>query len=346
MDYITKGDDNDKIIPLLHRAIEKVQLHKRVLQLEMKVSEKYSFENILGSSKAIQGPISMAKKVAATEASVLLLGETGTGKEVFAQSIHYGGSRRNKNFVAVNCAAISKELLESELFGHKAGAFSGAIKDKKGLFEEAHEGTIFLDEIGEMSLDLQTKLLRVLETGTFIKVGDTKTCRVNVRVIAATNRDLAKDVDTGHFRSDLFYRLAVVQIQLPTLRERVNDIGSLAMHFVNLFSAKVNKPAPEMSDDFLEKLKSYQWKGNIRELKNILERTLILTDHNPLEVEDLPLEIQNVYPAALKISPFDLSLMEKQHIQKVLAYTKGNKTEAAKLLNIGLTTLYRKLEEF
>lgn len=311
-----------------------------------KVGIRYNFDNIIGTSKQIHEAISLAKKVAATDATVLLLGETGTGKEVFAQSIHYAGTRKNKNFVAVNCAALGKEILESELFGHKAGAFTGALKDKKGLFEEADEGTIFLDEIGEMSLDLQTKLLRVLETNEFIKVGDTKTIRVNVRVIAASNRDLVKDAGEEKFRSDLFYRIAVFQIQLPSLRDRSKDIEPLAKQFLDVFSAKVNKPVPEMSNEFLDKLKAHQWKGNIRELKNILERTIIMCTTSTLSVDDLPLEIRFNQNNSNNRNSFDLVLMEKQHIQKVLLHTKGNKTEAARLMNIGLTTLYRKLEEY
>src|SRR6478672_13297716 len=193
-DYVTKGDDNDKIIPLLNRALEKVQLKKRVQQLEKQVGERYSFEDVLGESSLIKTAIEMAKKVAPTDATVLLLGETGTGKEVFAQAIHNGSKRIGKPFLALNCSAFTKELLESEIFGHKAGAFTGATKDKKGLIEEANGGTLFLDEIGEMSIDLQSKLLGVLETNEFIKVGDTKPTRVNVRIIAATNRDLKDEI--------------------------------------------------------------------------------------------------------------------------------------------------------
>ncbi len=196
-DYLVKGDDNDKIIPLLSKAFEKVTLQKRILQLEKQVGKKYSFESIIGKSKAIQSAISLAKKVAPTDANVLLLGETGTGKEVFAQAIHNAGSRKNKSFLALNCSAFSNELLESELFGHKEGAFTGATKDKKGLIEEANGGTLFLDEIGEMHLDLQSKLLRVLETSEFIKVGDTKSVKVNVRIIAATNQSLDDEVKAG-----------------------------------------------------------------------------------------------------------------------------------------------------
>ena len=231
-DYIIKGDDNNKIIPLLQRALEKAELSKRVRQLEKQLENKYSFDKVIGKSRLIQQAIEMAKKVAVTDTTVLLTGETGTGKEIFAQSIHQESQRCNKIFVAINCSAFSKDLLESEMFGHKSGAFTGAVKDKKGLFEEANNGTIFLDEIGEMSLELQAKLLRVLETGEFIKVGESKTTKVDVRIIAATHRDLQKEIEAGHFRQDLFYRLSVFQIKLPALRDRVMDIEALVKYFV------------------------------------------------------------------------------------------------------------------
>jgi len=344
-DYITKGDENDKIIPLVYRAVEKVQLQRKVEQLQKQLSNKFSFDSIIGNSPVIQNAIMLAKKVAETDTTVLLLGETGTGKEVFAQAIHNNSSRNGRSFIAVNCSAFTKELLESELFGHKAGAFTGAIKDKKGLFEEANDGTIFLDEIGEMSAELQAKLLRVLEAGEFIKVGDTKTIKVNVRIIAATNRELQKEIEAGRFRSDLFYRLSVFQIMLPPLRERIKDIPTLANYFAAVFANKTNKPVPVLQKDFLEALQHYQWPGNIRELKNIIERSIILNDEIQLTVKNLPVEIKAM-PDPHFSSAFDLQAIEKQHIQKVLTYVNGNKTEAAKLLNIGLTTLYRKIEEY
>ena len=344
-DYITKGDDNDRIIPLLHRSMEKVKLARRVQQLEKQVGKKYSLDNILGESQGIKEAISLAKKVAVTDTTVLLLGETGTGKEVFAQSLHQGSKRNDHAFVAVNCSAFTKELLESELFGHKAGAFTGAIKDKKGLFEEANGGTIFLDEIGEMAAELQAKLLRVLETGEFIKVGDTKTIKVSVRIIAATNRDLQKEIEAGHFRSDLFYRLSVFTIMLPALRERKEDIEILARNFVAEFASKTNKTTPGLEKEYLDALKNYRWPGNIRELKNVIERSVILEDNPILTLQSLPLELQ-LADQSTASNAFDLATIEKLHIQKVLAHTKGNKTEAAKLLNIGLTTLYRKIEEY
>jgi len=345
-DYITKGDDNDKIIPLLNRAMEKVQLQKRIEQLEQQVGKKYGFESILGASGIIQEAISLAKKVAPTDASVLLLGETGTGKEVFAQAIHNGSKRAGKPFMALNCSAFGKELLESEIFGHKAGAFTGANKDKKGLIEEASGGTLFLDEIGEMHTDLQSKLLRVLETNEFIKVGDTRSTRVNVRIIAATNRDLKQDVQDGKFREDLFYRINVFTISLPALRDRKSDIPVLANCFLGIFAQKTNTHIKSMSKDFLEHLQQHDWKGNIRELKNVMERAVILADNPELTVSNLPLELQATAYDSKTLSAFDLASVEKLHIQRVLNHTKGNKTETARLLNIGLTTLYRKIEEY
>ncbi|MFR0678818.1 sigma-54-dependent transcriptional regulator [Dysgonomonas mossii] len=346
-DYITKGDDNNRIIPLVYRALEKVELSKRVNQLEQKIEQKYSFENIIGKSAPILSSIEMGRKVAQTDATVLLTGETGTGKEVFAQSIHYGSQRKNKSFVAINCSAFSKELLESELFGHKAGAFTGALKDKKGLFEEAHEGTIFLDEIGEMPIDLQAKILRVLETKEFLKIGETKSQKIDVRIIAATNRILEKEIETEHFRRDLYYRLSVFQIHLPPLRERISDIKLFVHEFVNLFAAKSNKKVDAISPDYLKLLEQNSWKGNIRELRNVIERSVILTDNDTLSIDTLPLEIQ--YPdtdSSDFITTMALSDIERLHIEKILNYTKGNKAEAARILKIGIATLYRKIEEY
>ena len=343
-DYITKGDDNDRVIPLLSKALEKVELQKKIARLEEQVGKKYSFESIIGTSRPLADAIDLAKKVAPTDATVLLLGETGTGKEVFAQAIHNGSSRATKSFIALNCSAFTKELLESELFGHKAGAFTGALKDKKGLIEEANGGTLFLDELGEMPVDLQSKLLRVLETGEFIKVGDTKSTRVNVRIITATNRNLQQEVSEGKFREDLYYRLNVFTIELPSLRERKEDIAPLANYYTKFFAAKMNSRINGITKEALKMLTSHSWKGNIRELKNIIERAVILENTDQITIETLPYDLQNGLETTG--TTFDLSTIEKLHIQKVLAFAKGNKTEAARLLNIGLTTLYRKIEEY
>ena len=345
-DYITKGDGDEQIIVTVEKAVEKALLQKRIMDLETKLETRYSFDRITGESHIIKDAISLAKKVSPTDSTVLLQGETGTGKELFAQSIHNAGTRRIKPFVAVNCSAFPKDLLESEIFGHKKGAFTGASFDKKGLFEEAHGGTLFLDEIGEMHPGLQSKLLRVLEEKSFTKIGDTKTTKVNVRIIAATNRDLLKDTQNEKFRADLYYRLSAFKILIPSLRERKEDIPLLTEQFVSLFSAKINKKIENISGDFYEKLIRYEWPGNTRELKNIVERAIILADEKTLNSELLPLEI--LYPAGTQL-PNKLSTlteMEKNHIARMLSYTKGNKTKAAGILGIGIPTLYRKMDQY
>ena len=348
-DYIIKGDDNDKIIPLLSKATEKADLQKKVTQLEKQLNTKFGFEAITGTSPAIITAVNLAKKVAPTNAPVLLTGETGTGKEVFAGAIHYASARNNFPFVALNCSALSKDLLESELFGHKAGAFTGAVKDKKGLIEEAKGGTLFLDEIGEMPIDLQPKLLRFLENGTYYRVGDATQRTAEVRLIAATNRDLQKEIDAGHFRSDLYYRIAVFSIPLPPLRERQKDILLLAEHYLAIYAAKTNKQIAGFNKDAAQLLQSYLWPGNVRELKNVIERAVILEDTEALTINSLPYELQQFAISSSLENPltaFHLATMEKLHIQKVLKHTNGNKAEAARLLDIGLATLYRKIEEY
>lgn len=346
-DYITKANDNQRILPLLYRALEKVKLEKRVAQLEKQAADRYAnFDSIIGQSVSVIQAKTLAKMAAPTNAPVLLLGETGTGKEVFAQAIHSASKRHNKTFLGLNCSAFSKDILESELFGHKAGAFTGAVKDKKGLIEEANEGTLFLDEIGEMPLDLQAKLLRVLETSEFIKVGDTRQMKVDIRIIAATNRNIKKEISEGRFREDLFYRLNLITINLPPLRERQDDIPLLADFFVKKLTMDAYQQVKGMTAAFVERIKKNEWRGNIRELRNVIERSLIVCQGTELTMDNLPVELQY---AALKpntLSAFDLSGVEHLHIQHVLQYTNGNKTQAAKLLNISPATLYRKIEEY
>lgn len=346
-DYITKGDDNNKILPLIAQAMDKATQSRRTSEAAPSAGKAYSFDTIIGRSPAMQEAIGQARKVALTDVAVLLTGETGTGKEVFAQSIHRHSSRSGKAFVAINCSSFSRDLLESEMFGHKAGAFTGALKETKGLFEEADGGTIFLDEIGEMAFDLQAKLLRILETGEFLKIGDTHPRQTNVRIIAATNRDLAHEIAEGHFREDLFYRLSVFQIHLPPLRERVEDIPLHINAFVSALPARMGKEIREISPAYISLLMQHPWKGNVRELRNVIERSLIIANGDTLTPDSLPLNL--LHPQSADISSysgFDLSGVEKMHIQKVLKYTNGNKTETARLLGIGLTTLYRKIEEY
>lgn len=341
-DYITKGDDNRKIIPTISRAVDEVE--KKKGKVAPPVS--YSFESIIGSSNGLKQAVALARKVADTDVPVLLTGETGTGKEVFFHAIHYASPRSQYPIMAINCSAFSKDLLESELFGYKAGAFTGAMKDKPGLFEVANHGTVFLDEIGEMAFDLQARLLRVLETGEYIKVGDTKPTKVDVRIISATNRDLKKEIENGQFREDLYFRLSVFQIHLPPLRERKEDIEILAETFLKRFSAKLKKEIKGMTFKVVDILKGAEWRGNIRELKNVMERSAIVCDEE-VTVQDLPIDLQcaGMYEEQGK-EEFELAVIEQKHITKVLQYTRGNKTEAARLLKIGLATLYRKIEAY
>ena len=341
-DYITKGDDNRKIIPTISRAVDEVE--KKKGKVAPPVS--YSFDSIIGSSNGLKQAVALARKVADTDVPVLLTGETGTGKEVFSHAIHYASPRSQYPIMAINCSAFSKDLLESELFGYKAGAFTGAMKDKPGLFEEANHGTVFLDEIGEMAFDLQARLLRVLETGEYIKVGDTKPTKVDVRIISATNRDLKKEIENGHFREDLYFRLSVFQIHLPPLRERKEDIEMLAETFLKRFSTKLKKEIKGMTSEVVDILKGAEWRGNIRELKNVMERSAIVCDEE-VTVQDLPIDLQCAgMDEEQGKEEFELAVIEQKHITKVLQYTRGNKTEAARLLKIGLATLYRKIEAY
>ncbi|MEQ1588126.1 MAG: sigma-54 dependent transcriptional regulator [Cyclobacteriaceae bacterium] len=342
-DYLTKGDHQQKLLPLLNKAYEKAALQQKVKQLEGKLSKQYGFEQVIGKSKAILHVIELARKVAATENTILLSGETGTGKEVFANAIHYESKRKAKPFVAFNCSAIAKDLLESELFGHTSGAFTGAFKDKRGLLEEAQGGTLFLDEIGELNIELQAKLLRTLENGEYYRVGDSKIRKTDVRFIAATNRQLQKEIEAGHFRSDLYYRLSVFEIPLPALRERKEDIALLTNYFIQKASAKNNKRIDGYEDRFTALLEQHHWKGNIRELKNVIERCVILSDEAELKASLLPYDFNM---SEVNDDSLTLADSEKQHIQKVLALTQGNKTKAAKLLDIGLTTLYQKIKDY
>ncbi len=343
-DYITKADDNNRIIPLIEGAIQKVKNNT-----SSQIGTDGVFDSIIGESSMLKDSVNLARKVSVTSVPVLLTGETGTGKEVFAQAIHKNSPRHDKPFVAVNCSSFSKELLESEMFGHAIGAFTGAVKEKEGLFEVADKGTIFLDEVGEMPFELQAKLLRVLETGEYMKVGDTKAKHADVRIIAATNRDLQTEIATGHFREDLFYRLSVFQVHLPALRERPNDVSLLARFFIKNFSKKLNRTITDADADFLNILEKQPWRGNIRELRNAIERSLIVCEGNILTKNDLPMEFQHDIINRSKASGdnnFELAAVECRHIMRVLEYTHGNKTEAARLLKIGLTTLYRKIEEY
>jgi two-component system, NtrC family, response regulator len=342
-DYLTKDDQNDQMVVTIQRAAEKAGMATRIDELEKKLSYKYNFDNITGYSKRIKEAVSLAKKVALTDTSVLLEGETGTGKELFAQSIHYGSSRKKKAFVPLNCSAVPKDLLESELFGFNRGAFTGALNSKMGLIETAQGGTLFLDEIGEMDMGLQSKLLRVIETHTFLRLGDPNEARINFRLIAATNKNLRQEVERGNFREDLFHRLSVFNINIPALRERLDDIEPLANQFLTQFAQSFRKSALIFDPGVIQLFKKYNWKGNVRELRNTIERAVIIAEGNRITEDLLPLEIRSQLKGT---GSFSLAENERVLILQALHTTNNNKTEAAKLLNISLATLYRKLEDY
>ncbi len=347
-DYLTKGDSDDQLVVVVARAVEKARLQRRVQALEKKVGLQHSFASMIGTSAALRQVKALAEQVAPTDSTVLLEGPTGSGKELFAQAIHQASPRRSRPFVAVNCSAFSRELLESELFGYRKGAFTGALADKKGLIEEAHGGTLFLDEIGELELGLQAKLLRVLEGQEFIKTGDTKPTRVNVRLVAATNRNLRQEAEQEHFRFDLYYRLAVFTLAIPGLSQRRDDIEPLARHFVATFAAKLRKRIHGIEPEALRLLRQASWRGNVRELRNVLERAAILCQE-VITPGCLPIELQLAADAPLLAGADpsrSLRHAEKQHIQRVLLEEHGNKTEAARVLGVALTTLYRKIQEY
>ena len=347
-DYLIKGDSDDQLIVVVARAVEKALLQRRVADLEKKVGAQYDFASMIGSSVALEHAKHLAQQVAPTDSTVLLEGPTGSGKELFAQAIHQGSGRRSKAFVAVNCSAFPRDLLESELFGYKKGAFTGALTDKKGLLEEANGGTLFLDEIGELELNVQAKFLRVLELQQFTKLGDTKPTSVNVRLIAATNRNLRQEAAEGRFRPDLYYRLSVFTLAVPPLKARPTDVAPLARHFLQVFAAKLRKRLPGLDEEALTMLARYDWPGNVRELKNVLERAAILApDGQPLTADDLPPELQHL-PAAEVGGDNDKSLrgLEKRQIRLIMQETSGNKMEAARQLGIGVKTLYRKIAEY
>jgi transcriptional regulator with PAS, ATPase and Fis domain len=309
--------------------------------------DKYGFPNIIGNSPAMQKVFSRMKRIVATESTVLILGESGTGKELVAKAIHFNGLRKEKPFIAVNCAAIPETLLESELFGHVKGAFTGAIRDKIGKFEAANFGTIFLDEIGTMPMHLQTKLLRVLQEQEVEKIGSTKPVKLDVRVVSATNINLEEEVKKGNFREDLFYRLNVIPIVIPPLRERMEDILPLSKHFIEKFCFEMKRPVMTLSKEALEMLELYHWPGNVRELENVVERIVALTDGQNITLQDIPTNIRDQVMTRVTERGVDLTRtineIEKQMITEALALSKGVKAQAAAMLKLNRTTLVEKM---
>jgi len=348
-DYITKQTNTEELLLLVSKAVEKRSLSSRVKQLESRINGPEAFSRIIGNSHPLQSVLTMVEKVAPTDTTVLLLGESGTGKELIAEAIHQLSDRRNRSFVPVNCGAIPPNLEESTFFGHVKGSFTGAISNKDGLFKEADCGTIFLDEIGEMQLETQAKLLRVLQQMVIYRVGDTKPTKVDVRIIAATNRDLRKMVEEGKFRQDLYYRLNVISINLPPLRERGEDVIALANYFAARNSERMNKPFDGCSPVLLDHLVAYNWPGNIRELQNVIERLVILSDGPVLDETHLPREVvQRSTESNGMVGAQDLTLaeVERQYILGILERYEGQKTIAAEKLGISTTTLWRKLKEY
>ena len=350
-DYVTKPFDIHEILALAKRVMEKQDLLKEVLYLRSEVARDHLFENLIGKNARMQEIYTLITRIADNNATVLLTGESGTGKEVLARAVHQQSNRVSKPFVAVNCAAIPAELLESELFGHEKGAFTGAIATKVGKFELATGGTLFLDEVGSMRLDLQAKILRALQEREIERVGGTRTIKIDVRVLAATNRDLKRAVEEGAFREDLYYRLNVVPITLPDLKDRQEDIPLLANHFMRKFAPESNPHIREISKEAMAILLSYPWPGNVRELENVIERAVALAQSETVSLRELPLDISVLGRDMMEdIQRAGLSLreargrFEKQYILSVMEKVQWNQTEAARLLGLHRNTLLWKLQ--
>ncbi|HEY7316068.1 MAG TPA: sigma-54 dependent transcriptional regulator [Candidatus Binatia bacterium] len=341
-DFIAKPFEPDHVALIVAKALERETLKRGIEILAEQVEDRHRM--IVGQSAAINRAVETAKKTAASRSTVLLLGESGTGKEIFARAIHNWSDRRNKPFVAINCVGLSKELLESELFGHEKGAFTGALQLKKGRIEVAHGGTVFLDEVGDISTELQTKLLRFLQEREFERVGGTKPISVDVRIIAATNRDLNKAVQEGHFREDLYYRLNVIPLTLPPLRERKEDIPVLANYFLKRSAAETKKNFTGIAEEAMQKLLANEWPGNVRELANVIESAVVLGQGPELTVHDLPGKVFSTTPKTSR-GGFNyhgaVDDYRRELIARTLAYTEGNRAAAAKILGLQRTYLTR-----
>ena len=348
-DYITKPFKTEEILVVIQKALEDRDLRKKIRYLTQQAEQKYKFENIIGKSKAMQDVFETIRRVSKSDVTVLITGKTGTGKELVAKAIHFNSERKDKPFVVVNSSAIPETLLESELFGYMKGAFTGALRDKRGLFQEAHEGTLFLDEIGEIPPSVQVKLLRVIEDKNITPVGGTKGEKVNIRLIAATNHELQEEVNKGSFRSDLYYRLKVMSIDLPELKERREDIHLLANHFLKKYDDSLRKEVQRISKGALSLLLDYHWPGNVRELEHAIERAVLICDSEEILPEHLPPEIQFPEEARIKQAGEEgksLESIEKEYIRMILKKTGGHKSKAASILGIDRRTLYRKLKNY
>ncbi|MEA2623986.1 MAG: hypothetical protein QOD06_31 [Candidatus Binatota bacterium] len=347
-DYISKPVKLDELRLRVTNALERRELRSTVHRLQKDLQNRYGFHRVVGQSARMQEICNTLVKIAASDSTVLLHGETGSGKGLMARALHHNSPRRDRSFVEINCAGLPEPLLESELFGHSRGAFTDAKVARKGLIEEANDGTFFLDEIGDASLAIQAKLLKVLEDGQLRRVGENAPRPVNVRFVAATNKDLEKEVEKGNFRQDLYFRIRVVGVTLPPLRERVDDIPLLAQHFLTELSARAGKAVRELSPAALELLAHYSWPGNIRELRNVLEHAIIMAEGDAIQESDLPAFLRgsrNGKSGALDFGEISLGELERRHIQRLLE-TKSDLGTVARILGIGRTTLWRKMKEY
>ncbi|MBL9122212.1 MAG: sigma-54-dependent Fis family transcriptional regulator [Planctomycetaceae bacterium] len=352
--YLLKPLDLKQLRTVADKALESLRLRRTNAELNRRLDEKFGFEGVIGSSPQMQELVDRLRRIAPTNASVLIQGETGTGKELVAQAIHQNSPRKAKPFVALNCAALSENILESELFGHVKGAFTDASTDRVGKFEYAHGGTLFLDEVGDMPLATQIKLLRVLENGEITRVGSNDPVKVNVRILSATNRNLEDAIAAGTFREDLYHRLKVVTVRLPRLTDRAGDIPLLIEHFIKQFAARHEKTVKSMSTAARRRLMAYDWPGNVRQLRNVVESMVVVDYDEVLDLDDLPAELAGPVEASGEATPGTLaglvgrplSELERLFITETLRFTAGNREEAARLLEIGERTLYRKIKEY
>ncbi len=352
-DYVTKPFKIDDLQMTIQRALDFQCAVRENVYLKKELQERYKFENIVGTSPKMQQVYNLIAKVANTDSTILIQGESGTGKELVARALHFNSRRQHHPFVAINCSALPENLLESELFGHKKGAFTGAVQDKMGLFEEAHNGTIFLDEVNSMAQPLQTKLLRVLQEREIRRVGDTRSIPINVRVLAATNESLQEKIRTGGFREDLYYRLAVIPVEMPPLRERLEDVPLLTQYFIQKISVQNQSSPPRIENDALKCLGSYHWAGNVRELENAIERACALCEEGVIRVSDLPPHVSSRATTQSASSNGQLPLgqsldqyvkdLERHFIEETIRFNDGSRERASKMLGISMATLYRKL---
>ncbi len=353
-DYVVKPFKVDELQLVIQRALTFQSAVRENVFLKKELKERYRFENIIGTSLTMQEVYNLIAKVADTDSTILIQGESGTGKELVARALHFNSARQHQPFVAINCSALPENLLESELFGHKKGAFTGAVADKAGLFEEAEEGTIFLDEVNSMAQPLQTKLLRVLQERQLRRVGETKNISINVRVLAATNETLVDKIKSGDFREDLYYRLAVIPIEMPALRERLEDIPLLVNHFLHKNASHTGAEPRKIHEDAVKMLGKYRWPGNVRELENAIERACALCDDGVIHTRDLPPQVirhadepsgagDSDLPVGQKLDEY-IKDQERRYIEETINFCGASREQAAKTLGISMATLYRKLE--